>query len=163
MKKELEYLELCGMRFSPHAIERWSEWFDCHSLEEQLKESVPWGAQRRSDRLLLSPSGAVFVCDGNVVKTVLTKEQAIANMQMHGIGICHGIAGVVDRYGIRSTKRLQRIDAAAEKLSAIDKPSVKTINRLMNESGAVNDLYYIEHFYNSLNYYRNRRSEQECT
>ncbi len=83
---------------SDHALQRFAERheeFDALGLNEarqvflaELDHGVPFGGQIGGDELYLLPSGYVAAIawrDGvGVVKTVLTKEQAIANMQSMG-------------------------------------------------------------------------------
>jgi len=70
-----------------HALQRWQERFGSQSIHAALAEAVPYGGnQRKGNRLLISPTlGAVFcVTPDNVIRTVLTEAQAIANMQQNG-------------------------------------------------------------------------------
>jgi hypothetical protein len=59
------------------------------ALLAELERGVPFGGQFGDDELLLLPSGLVAVirwAEGvGIVKTVLTRNQAIANMQSHGV------------------------------------------------------------------------------
>jgi hypothetical protein len=84
---------------SEHALDRFAERHpEAGRLEagqvrqvflEELERGVPFGGQRGDDELSLLPCGVVAVIkrsDGvRVVKTVLTKELAIANMQAQGV------------------------------------------------------------------------------
>lgn len=68
-------------RITRHAWDRWLERFDEFDLNEELAQAIPWGGQRHGDESLLAPCGAVFIVSGNNVRTVLTRTQALANMQ----------------------------------------------------------------------------------
>jgi len=80
-----------------HALERFIERSELDSLESdqyrelllaELERGVPFGGQVGHDALYLLPCGLVAAIaweDGNgFVKTVLTREQAIANMEAQG-------------------------------------------------------------------------------
>ena len=70
---------------SSHAIDRWSEYMPTGNLREELKQGILYGGQKGDDYLLLLPCGYVAVSTKNkVIKTVLKKEHAIANMQSNG-------------------------------------------------------------------------------
>ncbi len=68
-------------RITRHAWDRWLERFDEFDLNEELAKAIPWGGQRHGDESLLAPCGAVFIVSGGNVRTVLTRTQALANMQ----------------------------------------------------------------------------------
>lgn len=74
----------CTMEVSSHAIERWTERFG-GCMEESLSRAVPFGAQRGTDKLLRDGSAVFVVSKDGYVKTVLTIDQAYANMQSQGI------------------------------------------------------------------------------
>lgn len=64
-----------------HASDRWEErGVQDDSLADVLKRAVPFGGQRGKSILLLDGE-VVFATKEGIVKTVLTKAQAIANMQ----------------------------------------------------------------------------------
>lgn len=66
-----------------HARERWQERFGEASLQAAFDRSIPYGAQMGKSMLKIDiETGAVFVVKRGVVKTVLTKEMAIANQQL---------------------------------------------------------------------------------
>lgn len=72
---------------SYHACQRWEERAS-GSMEESLARAIPFGGQRGEDILLID-GNIVFACatdDGIcTVKTVLTRDQAVVNMQ-DGLG-----------------------------------------------------------------------------
>lgn len=75
---------------TPHAAQRWIERGD-GDLMQELASGSRVGVQRGTDYLLLLPCEAVaVVAKGDRVKTILTKEQAIANMQMRIGWHAHG-------------------------------------------------------------------------
>ena len=66
-----------------HAKDRWAERFPDYDIEAELAQAIPFGGQRHGDSSLLSPCEAVFIVTRDkVVRTVLTREQAMANMHM---------------------------------------------------------------------------------
>lgn len=71
------------MLVSPHAQERWRE-RSSGRLVESLQRAIPFGGQY-GDNLLLIDGDIVFACEkygrAHLVKTVLTKDQAVANME----------------------------------------------------------------------------------
>jgi hypothetical protein len=68
-----------------HAMTRWNERFS-GSFEDALEKSFPYGVQKGSSTYYLNEAiDAVFVVKENTVITVLTKMQAVANIQMNGI------------------------------------------------------------------------------
>jgi hypothetical protein len=71
------------MLVSPHAQERWRE-RSSGRLTESLQRAVPFGGQY-GDNLLLIDGDIVFACEkygrAYLVKTVLTRDQALANME----------------------------------------------------------------------------------
>ena len=75
------------MEISTHALERFNERFPTQNLDQELKNAVPFAGQRHNEEFRLAPCGCVFVVankteqKGKVLKTVLTKNQAIANLQ----------------------------------------------------------------------------------
>lgn len=69
---------------SEHARRRWDERFPGRDIEEELPKATPFGAQRGDATVLLNEDAAFVVRKGSVV-TCLTKEMAIANMQMTGV------------------------------------------------------------------------------
>lgn len=77
------------MEISTHAQERFNERFPENDLEQELKNAVPFAGQRYNQELRLAPCGCVFAIankvegTGKILKTVLTQEQAIANLQSH--------------------------------------------------------------------------------
>ena len=88
-----------SLRFvvTDHAFDRFVERAECNSLESdqyrelllaELERGVPFGGQVGNDALYLLPCGLVAAIvweDGSgFVKTVLTREQAIANMEYQG-------------------------------------------------------------------------------
>lgn len=67
---------------TPHARERFVERFATADIASELANAIPFGAQLGDrDQLMLSPCGAVFAVRDQRVVTVLTKQQALANMQ----------------------------------------------------------------------------------
>jgi hypothetical protein len=72
-----------ALTVSVHAEHRWFERFG-GDLFKSLRRAIPFGAQR-GDARYLKDGDAVFVVNNNVVTTVLTHHQAIANMQRAGI------------------------------------------------------------------------------
>jgi len=68
-------------RMTRHAWDRWLERFDAYDLDAEMAAAIPWGGQRHGDQSWLAPCGAVFIVSGGNVRTVLTKTQAMANMQ----------------------------------------------------------------------------------
>jgi hypothetical protein len=68
-------------RITRHAWDRWLERFDEFDINAELAKAIPWGGQRHGDESLLAPCGAVFIVSGSNVRTVLTRTQALANMQ----------------------------------------------------------------------------------
>jgi len=75
-----------------HAAARLVERLDPHAvLMEELPRAVPFGAQKGNDELRLLPCGMVAVTRPAgrswVVTTVLTVEQAVANMEAAGIDV----------------------------------------------------------------------------
>ena len=68
-------------RLTRHAWDRWLERFDEFNVEEELAAAIPWGGQLHGDESWLAPCGAVFIVSGSNVRTVLTRAQALANMQ----------------------------------------------------------------------------------
>ncbi|MCE9529011.1 MAG: hypothetical protein K8R36_23435 [Planctomycetales bacterium] len=68
-------------RMTRHAWDRWLERFDEFDLNTELAAAIPWGGQLGGDVSLLAPCGAVFIVSGSNVRTVLTRTQALANMQ----------------------------------------------------------------------------------
>ncbi len=64
-----------------HAWDRWLERFDEFDLDAELAAAIPWGGQKHGDESWLAPCGAVFIVSGSNVRTVLTRTQALANMQ----------------------------------------------------------------------------------
>ena len=68
-------------RMTRHAWDRWLERFDAYDLDAEMAAAIPWGGQRHGDQSWLAPCGAVFIVSGENVRTVLTKTQAMANMQ----------------------------------------------------------------------------------
>lgn len=76
------------MRFTAHAVQRYCERFggDTEQMKQAFQDSVPFGGQMGNAKLMLSSNGAVFVVDidrhgERYIRTVLTKEQATANVQ----------------------------------------------------------------------------------
>lgn len=69
------------LRMTRHAWDRWLERFDEFDLDQELAAAIPWGGQLAGDVSLLAPCGAVFIASGSNVRTVLTRTQAMANMQ----------------------------------------------------------------------------------
>lgn len=75
------------MEISIHAQNRFYERFPECDFTQELKNSVLFAGQKYNDEFHLAPCGCVFVIGnkteikGKVLKTVLTKEQAIANLQ----------------------------------------------------------------------------------
>jgi hypothetical protein len=69
------------LRMTRHAWDRWLERFDEFDLDQELAAAIPWGGQLGGDVSLLAPCGAVFIVSGSNVRTVLTRTQAMANMQ----------------------------------------------------------------------------------
>lgn len=67
--------------FTKHAVKRWNERFPCIKMREQLRLAVPFGATFGKTILLISPIEAVFVVKCDAIVTVLTKHQALANIQ----------------------------------------------------------------------------------
>ncbi|MBC7855991.1 MAG: hypothetical protein IAF94_21390 [Pirellulaceae bacterium] len=68
-------------RMTRHAWDRWLERFDEFYWREKLAAAIPGGGQKHGDESWLAPCGAVFIVSGSNVRTVLTKTQALANMQ----------------------------------------------------------------------------------
>ena len=68
-------------RMTRHAWDRWLERFDEFDLTTELAAAIPWGGQKHGDESWLAPCGAVFIVSGSNVRTVLTRTQALANMQ----------------------------------------------------------------------------------
>jgi hypothetical protein len=68
-------------KFTNHALQRWSERFSKYNIEYEIANSFPFGGQYGNDLMLLSPCEAVFVVNKNTVVTILTKEQAVSNIQ----------------------------------------------------------------------------------
>jgi len=68
-------------RMTRHAWDRWLERFDEFDLDKELAAAIPWGGQLHGDESWLAPCGAVFIVSGSNVRTVLTRTQALANMQ----------------------------------------------------------------------------------
>jgi len=68
-------------RMTRHAWDRWLERFDEFDVDQELAAAIPWGGQLHGDESWLAPCGAVFIVSGCNVRTVLTKTQALANMQ----------------------------------------------------------------------------------
>lgn len=72
------------MLVGPHAQERWRERSAKESLKDSLERAIPFGGQY-GDNLLLIDGEIVFACEkygrAFFVKTVLTKDQAVANME----------------------------------------------------------------------------------
>lgn len=69
------------MKVTYHAKSRFNDRFPFLSIEEELKNSVPFGAQLGTDTYYLSDNNVVFVVSKQgFVITTLTKDQAIANM-----------------------------------------------------------------------------------
>src|SRR5204863_1307306 len=54
---------------------------DAFDLDQEMAAAIPWGGQLHGDESWLAPCGAVFIVSGSNVRTVLTKTQAMANMQ----------------------------------------------------------------------------------
>lgn len=81
--------EIGELHVTQHALSRFSERMD-GNFHARLKAAVPFGAQRGDD-LLLRDDDAVFTVareqetGRRVVTTVLTLDQAVANMQASGI------------------------------------------------------------------------------
>lgn len=73
-----------NLTISYHARKRWAERFKGR-MEDSLARAVPFGAQRGSDSLLRSDNAVFVVSRDGVVKTVLSLNQAYANMQSNGI------------------------------------------------------------------------------
>lgn len=70
-----------------HAAQRWAERGDGSDLMQELSNGARVGVQRGSDYFLMLPGESVAViAKGNCVKTILTKDQAIANMQLSVAG-----------------------------------------------------------------------------
>jgi len=96
-------------KITNHARQRWRERFDDTSMDAALLRSVPYGVQLGSSEYRMDvQTGAVFVILRGVIKTVLTKEMAIANQQA----------------SIRSTRRcdFQKpivLDSVAEQVKAL--------------------------------------------
>lgn len=68
--------------FGDHALARWRERFAAFDIHKEYDASIPYGCQIGTGILLLSPCDAVFaIKEGNFVVTVLTKEQAVVNVQ----------------------------------------------------------------------------------
>ncbi len=66
-----------------HTRTRWKERFGEASLKEAFDRAVPYGAQKGKSTLKIDQeTGAVFVIKHGIVKTVLTKEMAVANQQL---------------------------------------------------------------------------------
>lgn len=98
-----------AIKITDHARERYAERFpDCGTIEWQLGQARPWGAQFGYDSFLLSPDGVVFAMtngrDGPVIKTVLTKEQATANMEMVGLGRDGSTMRRAERAAVKAAK-----------------------------------------------------------
>jgi hypothetical protein len=74
-------------RMTRHAWDRWLERFDEFDLPAELAAAIPFGGQLGGDVSLLAPCGAVFIVSGSNVRTVLTKTQALANMQQFVRGV----------------------------------------------------------------------------
>jgi len=77
---------MSGFIIEAHALRRYRERGGNGDLASEVAQGLPFGAQKNGDRLLVLSSGLVAaVSADNYVRTVLTKRQAIANMQMMGI------------------------------------------------------------------------------
>lgn len=82
-------------RYTPseHAFDRWHQYTGRSraGLVADLQESIPFGAQRGDDVLRLLPSGYVAVVTRtHGVRTVLSREHAIVNMQYKGMRMQSG-------------------------------------------------------------------------
>lgn len=65
-----------------HAKDQFQRRYPHGNMKTELDNAVPFGAQCGDhSQMFLSPCGAVFVVEQGVIKTTLTKELAIANMQ----------------------------------------------------------------------------------
>lgn len=97
-----------------HALERWGERGE-GELAERLKTALPFGGQLGDLHLLLLSGDMVFAtrdkADCCVVTTCLTKQQAIANMQVYGI---RGDFQVESQAGVKSTSLCSRSRIAKE-------------------------------------------------
>ena len=78
---QVENVHIGRLRVSHHARERWSE-RSSGDLAESLGRAVPFGGQRGNSILLLD-GDVVFTVDrsASIVTTVLTKAQAMVNME----------------------------------------------------------------------------------
>lgn len=65
-----------------HARERFDERFSGKDIQAEFAAAVPYGPTFGNSAYLLSPCGAVFAISRNAVATVLTKSQAMANIQV---------------------------------------------------------------------------------
>lgn len=75
--------------FSPHSLEKWDErfGFNCR-IDDVFAKAIPFGGQLGNKEVLLKYDDVVFVVktfeEGTrVVKTVLTNDMAMVNMQVH--------------------------------------------------------------------------------
>lgn len=69
-------------RLTQHARDRWQERFGEYNLEKEFSQAIPFGGQYHDDQSLLAPCGAVFIVSpSQSIKTVLTREQALGNIQ----------------------------------------------------------------------------------
>ncbi len=72
------------MKIRDHAAARFDDRFQGLSFKEEYESATPFGGQFGDHSLLISKNDVVFVCRKNVIITVLTKEQALCNIQaMH--------------------------------------------------------------------------------
>lgn len=74
-----------------HAIQRFRERFPSLDLIDEMSSAMAFGGQRGDATLFLSRSGVVFVQNViggiRIVCTVLSQDQAIANMQSSGLSV----------------------------------------------------------------------------
>lgn len=95
---------------TPHARDRWEERCGLEGLQESLAVAVPFGAQYSGSAYLLDPARQMVfvVADGRTVTTILTREQAVANMQAFGLAGTKGKPGSRNRRSARATQRRHR-------------------------------------------------------
>nr|DAK61538.1 MAG TPA: hypothetical protein [Caudoviricetes sp.] len=119
-----------ALQISGHAKERWKERFGGDMLAS-LRRAIPFGAQRGTARYLKDGDAVFVIKDNNIVASVITHHQAIANMQQQGIQmrlsetVQHGIC--MSNKAVKQAKR----QAKNPKLNATELAIHSFLERVM--------------------------------
>jgi hypothetical protein len=111
------------LSFTIHAMKQFAERFPDCNIIESYRRSMPFAGQFGTDTMSIDETiNAVFVATKyHVVRTVLTHDQAIANLQMSHCTLRHSIVsqacdGVVEMQSAVAAKAKREIDAQREQL-----------------------------------------------